>query len=70
MTLIFTFGDGQRHAGKFVRISGETREECRIQMFEQFGDQWAFCYTEEEWKRWEQTRPFWCPIETELGIDG
>ena len=66
MTLIFTFGSGQKHDGHFVRITGTDRNDCRRQMFERFGDEWGFCYTEEQWERWKREKPFWVPLETEL----
>ena len=68
MTLIFTFGSGQKHEGYFVRITGTDRNDCRRQMFERFGDEWGFCYTEEQWERWKREKPFWVPLETELKI--
>jgi len=66
ITLIFTFGSGQKHEGHFVRITGTDRNDCRRQMFERFGNEWAFCYTEEEWEKWKREKPFYVPLETEL----
>ena len=65
-TWIFTFGSGQKHAGHFVRIQAESWIEARREMFDRFGDQWGFQYTEEEWNEWERNRPPYVPIETEL----
>lgn len=62
---IFTFGSGQLHEGHYVKIFG-TYEEARLQMFERYGDQWGFQYSEEEWNNWLNERPKWCPVETEL----
>lgn len=45
---IFTFGDGQQNAGHFVKFFG-TFDEAREQMFEKYGSEWCFQYTEEEW---------------------
>lgn len=53
---IFTFGSGQPHAGEYVRIYG-TYGSARDKMFEKYGDRWAFQYTEEGWKEWEDRRP-------------
>ena len=48
----FTFGVGQPHAGKFVKIRG-TFEESRQKMFDKYGDRWAFQYSEVEWRRYK-----------------
>ena len=55
-TWVFTFGCGQKHEGKYVRIKG-TYEEAREKMVEKYGLAWAFQYSEEEWSEWEQRRP-------------
>lgn len=44
---IFTFGCGQKNAGHYVRFFG-TYGSARQQMFDHFGDEWAFQYAEEE----------------------
>jgi hypothetical protein len=44
----FTFGFGQRHNGKFVKIFG-TCDSTRKKMFEQFGDKWSFQYPPKRW---------------------
>lgn len=54
----FTFGCGQKHAGHYVKIRG-TYGEARKKMFERFGDEWAFQYSEQEWNEEHHT-------ETEL----
>lgn len=53
---IFTFGYGQQHEGKYVRVTG-TRSEAREKMFNKYGPEWAFQYSEEEWAEWERRRP-------------
>ena len=45
---IFTFGCGQKHAGHFVRIRADGYEQARAEMFERFGEEWAFGYTLEQ----------------------
>ena len=65
-TWIFTFGVGQQHEGKYVRIRG-TYGEARQKMFDLFGDKWAFQYSEKEWIDWENRRPSYL-VETELQI--
>lgn len=46
---VFTFGCGQKHAGHYVRIFG-TYEGARKLMFDKYGAEWAFQYSEEEYK--------------------
>ena len=38
---IFTFGIGQEHGGKYVRIWG-TYSEARAKMVKKYGNKWAF----------------------------
>lgn len=47
----FTFGCGQKHARHYVRIFG-TYAEAREQMIKQYGLEWAFQYSEDEWLEW------------------
>lgn len=64
----FTFGFGQENAGHYVKIYG-TYGEAREKMFERYGSKWAFQYSEEQWKAWEnrciQEGVTWM-LETEL----
>ena len=62
---IFTFGSGQQHAGHYVKFFG-TFETARSQMIEQYGIEWGFQYSEDEWNEWLRTKPEWIPAETEL----
>lgn len=62
---IFTFGCGQEHEGKYVRIHG-TFEEARRKMFREYGDRWAFQYSQEEWDEWKERIPEYVPAETLL----
>ena len=39
----FTFGTGQKHAGKYVRIVG-THSSARNEMFSRFGPKWCMQY--------------------------
>lgn len=52
----FTFGCGQQHEGMYVRIYG-TLNSARRKMFERYGSEWAFQYSEREWRNWEHKRP-------------
>ena len=63
----FTFGSGQVHAGFYVRIWG-TYGSARSKMVDKYGDKWSFQYSEEQWKKWEQKRPKYFPIERELEV--
>lgn len=64
---IFTFGSGQQHAGYYVKIRG-TFDEARAKMFEKYGEDWSFQYSEEKWNEWERSRPPYVPIEKELEV--
>lgn len=64
---IFTFGSGQLYAGYYVKIRG-TFDEARAKMFEKYGDEWCFQYSEKKWEEWERTRPPYVPIEKELEV--
>lgn len=44
-----TFGFGQRYENCFTIILAETFEEARDKMFQKFGRERAFIYTEEQW---------------------
>jgi len=45
---IFTFGFGQKHEGKFIRVLGESRQDARKKIDEMFGNKFAFQYENEE----------------------
>lgn len=64
----FTFGYGQEHEGKYVKIYG-TYDSARKKMFKQYGQEWAFQYSEAEWQEWEQRRPMYI-VETLLNKIG
>lgn len=51
----FTFGYGHENAGYCVKIKG-SYGEARQKMFDRFGDQWCFQYSEEEWKKYEKKK--------------
>lgn len=59
---IFTFGCGQKYQNRFVKIYG-TFDEARRTMFDKYGEEWAFQYTEEDWIDWEKRRPAYLPVE-------
>ena len=48
-TWYFTFGFGQRHAGRYFVVRDATAEEARERMHNAFDREWGFQYTEEEW---------------------
>ena len=61
---IFTFGQAKdtygNRAGKAVKIFANSYGEAREKMFERYGDRWAFQYSAEEWKRFENDpKRFW-----------
>ncbi len=62
---IFTFGSGQLHEGKYVKIFGDY-DSARKLMFERYGDNWAFQYSSKEWGDWLREKPFYVPNEIEL----
>lgn len=62
---IFTFGYGRQYQNQYVKIYG-TYNSARQKMFDKYGSAWSFQYTEEEWNKWENTRPPYLPIETML----
>ena len=62
---IFTFGVGQKHAGHYVKIYG-TFWTAREKMFERYGRDWCWQYTEDEWFDWLVRKPPYIPAETQL----
>ena len=62
---IFTFGVGQEHGGKYVRIKG-TYGEAREKMCNKYGNKWAFQYPEEEWDEYKNDPNRDWEMETEL----
>lgn len=64
---IFTFGSGQQHAGKYVKIRG-THNQARKKMFEKYGEDWCFQYSEKKWKEMEEDPNRFWPMETELEV--
>lgn len=63
---IFTFGSGQRYAGRYVKFFG-TYDEARQQMIDLFGLEWAFQYSQDEWDDWVRRVPPYM-VETELKV--
>lgn len=51
---IFTFGCGQPHAGKAVKIAGEDFFDARQKMINKYGEEWAFQYSEDNWNKMEK----------------
>lgn len=50
----FTFGMGHKKAGNCQPILAKTVAEAREKMKEMYGSEWAFHYTEEEFKRYRE----------------
>ena len=46
---VFTFGSGQEHAGHYVTFTG-LYNEARQKMYERYGANWGFQYSEQEWE--------------------
>lgn len=64
---IFTFGNGQKHAGKYVKIRG-TFNQARKKMINKYGKEWCFQYSEKEWKDMEEDPKRCWLMETELEV--
>ena len=64
---IFTFGSGQKHAGKYAKVYG-TFETARKKMIQRHGLKWAFQYSESEWKKLENDPNRGYELETELEV--
>lgn len=64
---IFTFGTGQEHEGKYVKIFG-SYGEARQKMIDKYGREWGFQYTASEWADWLANKPAWLPAETLLEV--
>lgn len=64
---IFTFGCGHEHAGKYVKIHG-TFSEARQKMFDKYGEDWAFQYSEENWETMKADIHRMYRMETELEV--
>jgi hypothetical protein len=62
---IFTFGCGQEHAGRYVKIRG-TFNQARQKMMDRYGEQWGFQYSEEKWEEMKNNPNRCWPMETEL----
>lgn len=46
----FTFGCGQEHANKYVRIFASDHENARRLMFDHYGQKWSFQYDEKDFE--------------------
>ena len=63
---VFTFGSGQKHAHRYVKIRG-TYEEARQKMVDRYGLSWGFQYSEQERQEWLKVKPYWVQAEEDLG---
>lgn len=61
----FTFGAGQQHAGQYVKIYG-TYDSARTKMFNKYGAEWAFQYSEAKWDDWLRKKPAYIRAEEYL----
>ena len=64
---MFTFGSGQKHAGYYVKIRG-TFDEARRKMFDKYGEEWGFQYSEKKWREMESDPNRLWPLEKELEV--
>lgn len=64
---IFTFGYGEKHSGKYVKIRG-THDQARKKMFEKYGESWAFQYSMEKWEEMANDPHRDWVMETELEV--
>lgn len=46
----FTFGCGQKNAGRVQKILASSYEKARALMFKHFGEEWCFQYTAGAWE--------------------
>ena len=63
----FTFGYGQPHEGKYVKVYGDYAT-ARKKMVDKYGLNWAFQYSDKEWSDWLERKPWYIPTETELEV--
>lgn len=69
MKWYFTFmGSDEVHRNCVQPIIANSYMEARYAMFEKYGDNWAFQYSEDQWNDWNITRPVGFPIERELDV--
>lgn len=64
---IFTFGCGQGHAGRYVRIKGSF-EEARRKMVDKYGLEWAFQYSIEDWEKMKNNPDRMWKLEAEMEV--
>lgn len=64
---IFTFGQGQKYTGYYVKIWG-TYESARNKMFQKYGNEWAFQYSLEEWDKWKNNTSKYWEMEEQLEV--
>ena len=55
----FTFGFGQQFPNGYVKISAASYGEAREEMVRQYGDKWAFQYSEEKFLPQLERWPLW-----------
>ena len=67
-TWYFTFGCGQKHAGYCQPIKAPSYGSARAKMFEMYGAEWAFQYSEQEWNETKNNPNRWWELEKELAV--
>jgi len=56
----FTFGCGdEKNKKNYVRIVAKSESEARERMIQEYGTQWSFDYSEEDWVIYPDTDPYW-----------
>lgn len=65
---IFTFGVGQKHEGKCVKVYADDYGDARQKMVDKYGREWAFQYSAAQWADWKKRRPFYVPLEEEIDV--
>lgn len=59
---ICTFGAGQENEGKYVLVIASNMDKAIDKMFEEYGNDWCMCYSENQWNN----TPSYIPKETLL----
>ena len=63
---IFTFGVSHKLGGTCQVVVAKDYDSARLKMFEEYGNEWAFQYTREDWEK-NRNNPKRChAMETEL----
>ena len=66
----FTFGSGQKFGGYCQPVVAKNWVVARKIMFDKFGEDWGFQYSEEEWLGFKNDKDRMWPLERELATIG